>query len=222
MNIIEFLASLSENNNREWFGAHRKEYEAVISKWYSDLDIMIEHMAKWEPRILGLTGKASSYRIYRNLRLSPDKTPYKTFLAASYFPYGKKVEGAGYYIQCGPVDEKCLLGGGIWSPETKTLNLLRKAMVDNIEEFKEIINEPELNRLYPYWEEPRLVTAPKGWPRNHPNIDLLRLLHIGRCHYVTTDFFLDPKWPVKAAELLRPLKPMVDFINYTLHEENAE
>ena len=91
--------------------------------------------------------------------------------------------------------------------------------MDNIEEFRAIIDSPEFSALYPGWYGPRLKSAPKGWPRNHPEIELLRLQVIGREHRLSGDFFDDPFWPEKVADLLRPLKPLIDFINYSLLDE---
>jgi uncharacterized protein (DUF2461 family) len=99
------------------------------------------------------------------------------------------------------------------------LRKLRNAIVDNIEEFESIINEPELKRLYPNWIGRALKTAPKGWPKDHPQIELLRLTDYGKGLNLSRDFYLSPDWPERIAELMRPLKPLIDFLNYSIDEE---
>jgi len=219
MRLTQFLDNLQYNNTRTWFAEHRAEYDDVRLKWYDDMERLIALVAEWEPRVASLTPKDASYRIYRDTRFSLDKTPYKTFFSAILSPRGKRLKAADYYIHAGAPGTESLTAGGYWAADSVSLQKLRRAMVDNIEEFEEIINNPEFLSLYPHWYGPQLKSAPKGWPRNHPNIDLLRLQMIGREHILPTKFFDDPSWPDKAAGLLRPLKPLIDFINYSLLDE---
>lgn len=126
---------------------------------------------------------------------------------------------AGWYIQAGFTRAESGIFGGLWAPDAAQLRKLRRAIVDNIEEFEEIINEPRLASLYPGWWGPTLKTAPKGWDKTHPQIHFLRLLHYGREMPVDPEFFEDSAWPERAADLMRPLKPLNDFLNYSLAEE---
>ena len=101
-----------------------------------------------------------AYRIYRDTRFSADKTPLKTYFSALISPTGRHSERAAYYLHMG-VDE-CALYGGVWCPDSKTLKKLRKAIVDNIEEFRGIVEDKEVARLFPGWWGRALKTAPKG------------------------------------------------------------
>ena len=94
----------------------------------------------------------------------------------------------------------------------------RNAIIDNIEEFREITEAPEVEDLYPGWYGRKLKTAPKGYDRDHPDIDLLRLTEFGKEHRLDRDFFDDPEWPEKIAAMLQVLKPMNDFLNYSIDE----
>ena len=219
MDMLKFLDSLSRHNDRVWFNAHKSEYEEVRDKWYEDLGRLLTIASEWEPRFKMLDARTASYRIYRDTRFSLDKTPYKTHFSALLSPRGKKLQAADYYIQAGATGTESLTAGGYWATDTASLQKLRHAMVDNIEEFEAIINEPEFVRLYPHWYGPQLKTAPKGWDRNHPNVELLRLQVVGREHTLDSRFFTDPSWPEKVSEILRPIKPLVDFINYSLLDE---
>lgn len=215
--LFKFLEALEANNNRPWFMAHKELFDRLRQQWFADIDRMIAAVSEWDASYRWLTGKECTYRIYRDTRFSPDKTPYKTYFSAYLSPRGKNSDMAGFYIEAGPNESG--IYGGLWAPDAKALRKIRHAIVDNIEEFTEIIENPEFTELYPHWWGQTLKTIPKGWPKDHPQAPLLRLLHYGRVHPLGRDFFEDKSWPEKAAALMRPLKPLVDFINYSLFEE---
>ncbi|MCM1483708.1 MAG: DUF2461 domain-containing protein [Muribaculaceae bacterium] len=217
--LYSFLRELKENNNRPWFAAHRARFDELRALWMADLDVMIAHMGQWDSRLRGLTARDCAYRIYRDTRFSPDKTPYKTYFSASVSATGRNSAYAGYYLQMGlPSYIDSGLYGGIWQPAPEVLRKLRHAMVDNIEEFEAIINAPDMVKYFPGWCGEKLRTAPKGWNRNHPQIELLRLKDIGKFHPCSEKFFTDPKWPERAAELFSILKPLNDFLDYSIDE----
>lgn len=217
---FEFLDRLALNNNRPWFQQHKAEYDAVRSHWLAQLQRIINAMARWDESLAALTPKVASYRIYRDTRFSSDKTPYKVFLSASFSPYGRKPHMGGYYLQVDTRPGEIGLYGGVWCPEPKVLNKLRHAIVDNFEEFDHILSDPALGKLYPGWcSSATLKTIPKGWDKNHPQAEILRLKDYGKFHPVDRQFFSDPFWPEKTAELFRPLKPLIDFLNYSIEED---
>lgn len=214
--LFEFLDALAANNNRPWFAEHKAEFDALRARWIEQLQRLINIMAADEPSLRHVQAKDCVYRIYRDTRFSHDKTPYKTYFSALISPTGRHCDRACYYIHLG-VDE-CAIYGGVWCPETPVLKKLRKAIVDNIEEFRSIIDAPEMKKLYPGWYGTPLKTAPKGYDRNHPDIDLLRLTEYGKMHELSRSFFDNPDWPEKMAPLLLVLKPMNDFLNYSIDE----
>ena len=216
--LFNFLERLDRNNNRPWFQAHKSEFDELRLEWMSDIDRLIGACLEWEPRYRWLSAKDCTFRIYRDTRFSLDKTPYKTYFSAGLSPRGKSSDMAGFYISAGI--KECGIYGGLWAPDATVLRKMRKAIVDNIEEFEEIVTAPRVLELYPEWAGETLKTIPKGWPRNHPQAPLLRLLHYGREHTVSREFYSDPEWPLRAAEIMHPLKPLVDFINYTIFEED--
>lgn len=220
--LYRFLDEVRINNNREWFAANRARYDALRTAWMEDLNRLIACMTPWEPGMSSQSASTASYRFYRDTRFSTDKSPYKTFFSALLSPEGRKTEKASYYLHVGP-DPQTIAGtgiyGGIWNQPTRMLNKLRHAIVDNIEEFDEIINSPELRRHFPTWYGSRLKTMPQGWPKDHPQAELLRLKEYGLFSPADIKFFRDPAWPEAAAERMRLLKPLMDFINYSLFEE---
>ena len=221
--LYDFLRRLDANNNRDWFKANKTEYDTLRALWLADLDRMIAAMGEWWPQLRGLTAKDCAYRIYRDTRFSLDKTPLKTYFSAGIGPQGRKAHGAGFYLQLGPgrfTDEvESGLYGGVWCPEAPVLKKLRKAIVDNIEEFEEIINAPGVQKHFPGWCGDTLKTVPKGYDRNHPLAHLLRRKDYGKFHPATEGFFTEPDWPLHAADLFRHLKPFIDFLDYSIHED---
>lgn len=214
--IFDFLENLSANNCREWFTAHREEYETLRGQWIAEVQRLIDAMAVYEPSFARLEARDCLYRINRDIRFSKDKSPYKTHFAALISPRGRHFDKACYYIHLG-LDE-CGLYAGLWNPESAVLRKVRKAIIDNIEEFDEILSDPALMRDFPGWCGRSLKTMPQGWPKDHPRAELLRLLEYGKFHTVDRGFFTDPGWPERAAELFRPAKDFNDFINYSIDE----
>ena len=113
--IIDFFARLSENNNREWFAAHKEEYKAVDKKLKEFAAKLIQGIAAFDPSVAGLTVADCTYRIYRDIRFSHDKRPYKTWTGVFVAPHGKKAGYAGYYIHF--EGSGCFLFAGSHCPE---------------------------------------------------------------------------------------------------------
>lgn len=217
--MFDFFTRLAADNDRPWFQAHKAEYDEIRARWIADIDRMIAAISVWAPEYGRLSGRDVTYRIYRDTRFSTDKTPYKTYISSLLTPRGRKAAMAGFYVSAGAGDELTGLFGGLWHPDAAALRKMRRAIVDNIEEFEGIISDPVLVALFPEWCGATLKTIPKGWPKDHPQAPLLRLLNYGRERLVSREFFADPDWPLRAAEMLRVLKPLNDFINYSLFEE---
>ena len=216
--IYKFLDGIAANNDRTWFAAHRAEYDDLRAQWIEDLDRLIACMSLWQPDIVTQSGRTATYRIYRDTRFSPDKSPFKTFFSAVLSPYGRKTERAAYYIQIDSRNYENGLYGGLYCLDAPTLSKLRHAIVDNIEEFEEIVNAPELVKNYPGWLGEVLKTAPKGWPKDHPQIEYLRLKYYGKFKKCTREYFRDDRWYERASEDFRILKPLIDFLNYSIDE----
>lgn len=224
--LYRFLDELGRRQDRQWFRENRAEYDELRAMWLADLDRVIAGIEPWWPELRGQSGRSSAYRIYRDTRFSVDKRPFKAYFSAAFTPWGRSTGSAhkpGLYLQMGPdagdygVDSG--LYGGVWQPESAVLRKLRKAIVDNIEEFEAIITDPEMTRLYPDWCGEALKTVPKGYDRNHPQAHLLRLKEYGRFAPRGLDYFDDPAWPEKVADDFRPLKPLLDFLEYSIDEE---
>lgn len=221
--LYSFLEQLGANNDRNWFALHRSEYDSLRQAWLEDIGRLIAAMTAWEPAMSSQNARSCAYRIYRDIRFSRDKSPFKTYFSAAFSPQGRNSRRAGYYLQMGPgrfgQELEAGLYGGIWCPEPAMLRKIRRAIVDNDDEFAEIVSNPQLRELYPGWTGRSLKRPPKGFSNRDPFIDVVKLNDIGRYRPLTISYFDDPQWPVKAAADFSVLKPLIDFINYSIDEE---
>lgn len=216
--LFNFFRDLSANNNRQWFKDQKERYETLRHHWMDDMARLRALMIEWEPTLSRQPLNDIFYRIYRDTRFSPDKTPYKTYFSAVMSAYGRKSFHACYYFQIGIEPHESGLFGGMWCPPSPELKKVRKAIIDNIEEFEEIINAPEFKKYFPTWVGDSLKTVPNGWSKDHPYAHLLRLKDYGKAHFLNEEFFLRENWVEETSEIFRILKPFNDFLNYSIEE----
>lgn len=218
--LFDFFDRLAVNNNRPWFMEHKAEYDDLRARWIQGVGGVIAALSDEWPEVRWLDPARATYRIYRDVRFSGDKTPYKTHLSSSIAPPAILKSHIGLYLEAGHVKDNTGIYGGMWCPDAAALRKIRKAIVDNSEEWLEIVNSPEMLRIYgKKWYGDALKTAPKGYDRDHELIEYLRLKDIGKFTCLNRGLFNDPSWPDSIADLSRPLIPLVKFLAYTVYEE---
>jgi len=178
---LRFLRALARNNAKPWFEAHRREYELLILGPMRDLvDEMDVRFASLAPEIVG-ERKRSIFRIYRDVRFSADKSPYKTQAACWFFHrdashrVGQESHGggAGFYFQLAPAN--CFSGGGIWMPPREALTRLRDAIAEQPAAFARLVNAPAVARRFGGLDTDAVLTnVPRGYPPDHPGAAWLR------------------------------------------------
>ena len=217
---FDFFERLSANNNRPWFQEHKPEYDAIRAEWIEGMERLIPIVAAEWPRIRTVDARRATYRIYRDTRFSLDKTPYKTHIGTSLDPPELRGRHCGLYIEAGLSDGMTGVWGGIWCPASPDLRKLRQAIADNDDEFLAIVNDPALTDVYGthMWGD-TLKTAPKGFPKDHPMIQYLRLKELGKYCPVPRSVFASPDWPEALAERILPVIPLTEFIAYSLLED---
>src|SRR3546814_892993 len=174
---FSFLRQLAENNNRDWFAANKSIYLDARADTEMFTASLIGEASRFDPTLAGLAPKDCLFRIYRDTRFSKDKTPYKTHMGLWLCPEGRNANGPGYYLHIAPGGS--FLAGGYWMPEATHLKAIRQEIDYNSGELKRIINAPSFRKLYKGLDtEHSLKTAPQGYPKDHPEIEL----QIGRAH----------------------------------------
>ena len=167
--ILEFLDRLRLNNNREWFNDHKQEYLTHQAAFNGIVEGLIAELQRIDPSLGTLSVRDCIYRIYRDTRFSPDKTPYKTHISAYICPRGRKSGYAGYYLHIEPVGDgligRSILASGAHCPEPKPLQSMREEILDNGAEFQRCLNQAEGWTLD---SERALKRIPKGFPSDSP------------------------------------------------------
>lgn len=215
--IYSFLNELKANNNREWFQDHKKQYDIVRSEFITIVQQLIDRIAAFDPEIAGLDARSCVYRIYRDLRFSQDKTPYKTHLGAYMTGYGGRTSPyAGYYLHLEPGNS--LLSGGVWCPNPAMLKQLRKDIYDNIDEFVEIIEDKAFKKTYGELEGEVLKRMPTGFPLDSPYDYILKHKYFVVSSVRPDAFFSSDNWIDQAAADFKRLYPFNRFLNYTVGE----
>jgi uncharacterized protein (TIGR02453 family) len=213
---IAFLKKLKRNNNRDWFGRHKHEYESLVKQPMQSLIIALQpHFRRFAPDI-DADPKRSLFRIHRDVRFSKDKSPYKTHVAAHFVRRGKEkgTEGSGYYLHIEPGE--VFLGAGIYMPDGEQLKKIRRAIADRPEEFLSIINAKSFRRTFGKLEGEKLQRVPRGYPTDHPMAKWLRY----------KQFFVWLEWPEEksfsvsfvnaVAKVFEEAAPLEGFLNDTI------
>jgi uncharacterized protein (TIGR02453 family) len=173
---LAFLSDLKKHNEREWFNNNRSRYIEAKSDYESFVQALIDEIIKFDPILIGLEAKSCTYRINRDIRFSNDKTIYKTHLGAFIVKGGKKNGDrfAGYYVHVEPGNNS-MIAGGAYMPPMPWLTAIRKKIDEQGDRFIKILNDKELKKYFDSIEGEKLKSAPKGFSRDHPNIELLKM-----------------------------------------------
>lgn len=208
---FSFLKKLEANNNRDWFEKNKPAYLKAKEEFEVFVQQIINGIAKFDKRISpDLQAKDCTFRIYKDVRFSKDKTPYKNNMGASINPGGKKSLVAGYYFHLQP--EGSFLAGGVYMPEPEMLNAIRQEIDYNSAPLLKILKSASFKKYFKGLdEEGALKTAPKGYDKEHPLIDLLRNRHFIASHAFTNKQVLDKN---SAKEIVAGFKAMYPFLEY--------
>lgn len=220
MQLFDFFDRLAANNNRPWFNDHKAEYLAIREMWTAGIRRTVAALAEDWPEVRYLDASRATYRIYRDIRFSNDKTPYKSHISSTITPPALLRSHAGFYIEAGTDSDSTGVYAGIWCPDTVTLRKLRRDIADNSEEWLEAVTSPQVLDIYGRgWYGDRLKTAPKGYSPDHEMIEYLRLKDFGKYAALDRAFFSGDDWPERLADVIRPAIPLVRFIIYSMTEE---
>ncbi|MDR2121109.1 MAG: DUF2461 domain-containing protein [Tannerella sp.] len=215
--LFDFLRALGENNNREWFRDHKAQYDALHTQFADDVQRLIEKISVFDPEIAGLDAKSCIYRIYRDIRFSADKTPYKTHFGAYMTGYGGRTSPyAGYYVHMEP--GRALLSGGVWCPPPPLLKKLRMDIYNSMDEFEAIVENRKFKAVFAGLEGEMLKRTPPGYPPGGAYDHILRHKDFIVSSPRPDSFFCSGDWIERTVEVFRILQPFNRFLNYTVSE----
>ena len=214
-NVLKFLTDLKDNNNREWFQANDSIYRLALKEFESFINALIPAIREFDPLVGTVSAKDCLFRIYRDVRFSKDKSPYKTNFGAYIARGGRKSMMAGYYVHAEPGGS--FLAGGLYMPPADILKKVREEIYYNAEEYKKILHHEEFIKYFPQMDDPqKLVKAPKGFPAEWPDIDLLKLKSYAVIHYVDDDRLINDSYLGYARDVFSNLRVLNNFFNKTL------
>jgi uncharacterized protein (TIGR02453 family) len=212
---LKFLNELSLNNNRDWFEANKAIFKSHQSEVKAVLELVKEGLSETDT-----IEKLKIFRIYRDVRFSKDKTPYKDYFSGSLSRMGQSLRG-GYYIHLKPED--AFLAVGFWDPNKEDLFRIRKEIETDASDFHELLNNKSFKNIWGNFQGDTLKTAPKGFSKEHPEIDLLRRKNFVFIHPLKDSDICSENFianTVKAFEVSRPfLDLMSDILTTDLNGE---
>lgn len=209
---IAFLRSLARNNDRDWFTPRKAIFEAELKEpMLAIIRKVTDAMTTFAPAFVRPAEK-SLFRIYRDTRFSADKKPYKTHVAAWWAHQGlEKTSGAGYYFHISA--KEVVIAAGAYMPEKEQLAAIRHWLLENHAAFRKTMQRPAVQKVFAEFEGNPLVRAPKGFPVEHPALELIRCRQWGLSTTLPPSTALEPDFAATLIRYFRLAAPMVDALN---------
>jgi uncharacterized protein (TIGR02453 family) len=209
-NSLQFLHALAANNSKEWMDANRSWYQECRQEFIALVGELIQQMQAFDPGLAGIQAKDTIFRINRDIRFSNDKRPYKTNFGAAISEGGKHSENPSYYLHVQPGEN--FIGGGIYMPQAEVLKKIRQEVDYNPEELKKIVSETNFRKVYGEIRGEKLKTAPKGYPKDHPNIEFLKLKSYVVLHELSDAEVTSDRLIEDAVSYFKAMKPFNDYL----------
>lgn len=210
-NTLIFLQNLVQNNNREWFTENKQQYTDSQENMISFIENLITEMSVFDKDILKTDAKKTLFRIYRDVRFSKDKSPYKTNMGAS-LGMGKGSQKAGYYLHVEP--GKSFLASGIYMPDSSALKTIRKEISLYSEDFLKVVNQKDFKKLFKELDQDdKLKKIPQGFEKEDPMAEYLRLKNFIVVYHLKDEDLTKKEAAKKFAEIFAVAKPLNDFLN---------
>ena len=214
---LAFMSDLSQNNTREWFNANKPRYETARRNFISFLDEMLLQMQEFEPVARGQQGKDLLFRIYRDVRFSNDKRPYKDHFGAYVAEGGRKSILPGYYLHLAG-NNNSFVAGGLWMPPANYLKAVRQEIDYNLDEFKAIVEAPAFKKKFGKLQGEQLKTTPKGYDKDNPAIEYLRFKGWNAVMPLDDKTVLSKDFMAVVLYAFRDLKQLNDFLMAPLRD----
>ena len=209
---LKFLRGLEKNNDRDWFNERKAVYETELKEpMLAIIRKITDAMTEFAPNHVRPAEK-SLFRIYRDTRFSNNKLPYKTHVAAWWSHMGmEKTSGAGYYFQVGP--KGVVIAAGAYMPEKEQLAAIRHWLLENHVAFRKVLQTAALRKAFVEFEGEALTRPPKGFPPEHPAMDLIKQKQWGMSTTLPAETALEKNFAQTLVKHFKLLAPMVDALN---------
>ena len=210
--ILKFLKTLAKNNNREWFDKNKPKYLEAKDHFDQFVAKLVTELIEYDQSLAGLNPKKITFRIYRDIRFSKNKTPYKSNMSAGISPRGKMVDEPGVYLHIQP-NNKSFVAAGLWMPQPEPLGKIRQEIDYNGNTLAKIMSNPKFKKMYgAFGPEYALKNVPKGYEKDHPHLEWLKLKSFVVEHSFTDKEVMDKKFMKTVIDAYKTAKPLNDFL----------
>lgn len=206
--LLDFLKSLKENNNKPWFDERKDHFKTLDSALKYQVELITQLLNQHDT-----IKKAKVFRIYRDVRFSKDKTPFKTQRSVNWMRSGEQRRGS-YYMRIAPGES--LIGVGFFKPEKDDLFRIRKELELDAQELRDIIEEPMFSKTWGTFQGETLKTAPRDFDKDHPDIDLIRYKSFYFMKSFTDEEVLSPDFKSQINEYFKLTRPYLDYMTDVL------
>lgn len=214
--VLPFLRDLEKNNNREWFNANKEKYLIAKKEYEAFIDSLIPGLQLFDPLVAGATAKNTVFRIYRDVRFSRDKSPYKTHMGAYMIGGGRKSKLPGYYFHVQPGGS--FIAGGMYAPDPGSLKRIRKEISTFPDDIEGIITNPSFSKNYSLYEEDRLKRPPQGFSADTDLIELIKNKHFIATKEIPDNWIEAHGLRDRLLELCRGMLPFNQFLYRAIAE----
>ncbi|WP_242204714.1 DUF2461 domain-containing protein [Aestuariivivens insulae] len=206
---LDFFKKLEKNNNRDWFNEHKKEFKTIEAEVKEVYNAILENLNKHDD-----IDKLKMFRIYRDVRFSKNKLPYKTHFGGAFHRTKPKLRG-GYYLHIQPNNES-FIATGFWEPAKEDLLRIRKEFEMDDDEIREIINEKNFKDIWGGFVGDEVKTAPKGFSKDHKAIDLIKKKQYIFIKKFTDKDVLDANFLAEVDKAFKVIRPYFDYMSDVL------
>ena len=214
--ILKFLKDIAKNNNREWFEKNKTKYLDAKDHFDQFVAKLVTELTEFDQSLAGLNPKKITFRIYRDVRFSKNKLPYKSNMSAGISPRGKMVAEPGVYLHIQP-NNKSFVAAGLWMPEPEPLAKIRQEIDYNGDILLKIMSNKKFKKMYGVFEaEYSLKNVPKGYEKDHRYSGWLKLKSFVVSHAFTDKEVKDRKFMKTVIDTYRTAKPLNDFLKESI------
>ena len=213
--VLGFINELTENNNRDWFKGNKNRYQEALEIFRGFAGELLTGISKFDPTVGNLEPKDTIFRIYKDVRFSKDKDPYKTHFGCWMAKGGRKSTDAGYYFHLEP--GKSFMAAGVWMPPKEQLKLIRQEILYNPDSFLKLTSTTTMNAEYERGgKEDMLKKGPVGFPK-----DFIHMEELKYKHYIWSRSYSDAAiqhtgFASSVAEDYKGLYPVVNYLNHAM------
>jgi uncharacterized protein (TIGR02453 family) len=213
--ILDFLAELKANNTKEWMDANRSQYERARDEFKSLVSYVLEALKPIDAGLESVSAADCIFRMNRDIRFSADKTPYKTWMSAVMAEGGRHSIHAIYYLHLQPGDES-MAAGGMYQPAGEQLRKIRQEVDYNAAELQQIVRKEDFKNNFGEIQGEKLIRAPKGYPTDHPNIELLKLKSYLAIRKFSDVEVLQDNFAEELITSYRSVQPFNEYLNVAI------